>query len=131
MGAYCAAGERADDRWLREEGLWTPRRAVCTEVGAQGDRQTLLAFSPHVGFGDKEVHYRAIHDLADEVIEEYWVQITTLAAVLVERIRLDGNEIASLAELEGGACGCTQGAPLRPDQDSWWRRLLRAAKPTA
>ncbi|MEU0949922.1 hypothetical protein ABZ379_45780 [Streptomyces canus] len=104
LATYCAAGERADDRWLREQGLWNDRRAVCVEVGARGDRQILLASNPRIGFGDKEVDYHLVHDLADQAIDQHWTRITTVAEVLVKEIRMDGDEIANLIRIPNGSC---------------------------
>ncbi|MET8411091.1 hypothetical protein ABZV34_23815 [Streptomyces sp. NPDC005195] len=121
LAAFCAAGERADDRWLRDNGLWTARRAVCVEIGAHGDRLNLLALNPHVGFGDTDIHYQSIHDLADQVIDQHWDRITTLADQLVDRLHLDGSDVASLTGIDGPACTCGRSTPRRP---AWrpWRR---------
>ncbi|MCC3775073.1 hypothetical protein [Streptomyces sp. UNOB3_S3] len=36
--AMCVAGERAQDRWMREQGLWTPERAWVIERLSAHDR---------------------------------------------------------------------------------------------
>lgn len=99
---FSAAGERAADRWLRESGLWTPERAVANEVAAHGDRRSFLAINPHVGFGDKEVDYRHVHDLADQALDTHWTAITAVADVLAARLYLTGDEIADLAQMSNG-----------------------------
>jgi hypothetical protein len=91
-----AAGERAADRWLHEAGLWTPERAVAVEVGAYGDRNSFLAINPHVGFGDKHVDYRHVHDLADQALNTHWAAVTTVADALHQHRHLTGNAIAAL-----------------------------------
>lgn len=96
---FSAAGERAADRWLREAGLWTPERAVAVEVGARGDRLSFLAINPHVGFGDKEVHYQHVHDLADQALHTHWAAVLTVADALQQHQHLTGNQIATLTSL--------------------------------
>jgi hypothetical protein len=96
---FSAAGERAADRWLREGGLWTPERAVAVEVGARGDRLSFLAINPHVGFGNKEVHYQHVHDLADQTLDTHWTAVLTVADALQQHQHLTGNEIAALVGL--------------------------------
>jgi hypothetical protein len=93
FAVFCAAGERATDRWLREAGLWTPERAVAAEVGARGDRHLFLSINPDVGFGDRQIDYRVVHDLADQAIDQQWPAITAVADALVQR---QHNEIAPL-----------------------------------
>lgn len=102
FAVFSGAGERANDRWLREVGLWTPRLAVAVESGARGDRAKFLQVNPHVGFGDREVDYRAVHDLADQAIDRHWAAINTVADVIVTHIRLEGDAIADLAGIPNG-----------------------------
>lgn len=102
FAVFSGAGERANDRWLHEAGLWTPRLAVAVESGARGDRAKFLQVNPHVGFGDRQVDYRAVHDLADQAIDRHWAAITTVADALVIHIRLDGDAIADLAGIPNG-----------------------------
>ena len=100
---YYAAGERAADRWLRETGLWTPRRAVAAEVGAHGDRHKFLSINDHlVGYGDKPVDYRYVHDLADRVLDQNWDAITRVADALAQHQHLTGDAIADIAGLPNG-----------------------------
>lgn len=99
---FCAAGERAADRWLREAGLWTSARAVANEVGARGDRRQFLVINPHVGFGDRELDYRIVHDLADQALDPHWAAVLSVAAQLAWRGRLDADEIVALAGLPNG-----------------------------
>ena len=100
---FSAAGERAADRWLREAGLWTPARAVSNEVAARGDRVSFLAINPHVGFGDKDVDYRVVHDLADQAVDLYWREIGVIADALMQEIRLGGDRVADLARIPNAA----------------------------
>ncbi|MFD7615786.1 hypothetical protein [Streptomyces sp. NPDC059802] len=96
---FSAAGERAADRWLREDGLWTPDRAVANEVSAYGDRRSFLALNPHVGFGDKQIDYTVVHDLADHFLNQHWDTVTRVAHALNHHTHLDGDEIARIAGL--------------------------------
>lgn len=118
--AYSAAGERAGDRWLREAGLWTPQRAVANEVGARDDRRQFLEINPHVGFGDRHVDYRIVHDLADQALDQHWADVTRMADQLVGKGRLDASEIVAITGLPNGAASTA--CPLRPaatwDDDS-------------
>ncbi|MFD8384349.1 hypothetical protein ACFV2X_38505 [Streptomyces sp. NPDC059679] len=99
---FTAAGERAVDRWLREAALWTPERAVANEVGAHGDRRQFLAINPHVGYGDREVDYRVLHDLADTALDKHWAAVTRVADALTQHGHLTGDTIATLADLPNG-----------------------------
>ena len=109
---FSAAGERAADRWLREAELWTPERAVANEVGAHGDRRQFLAINPHVGFGDRDIDYRIVHDLADQALDQHWDAVTRVADLLAREQRLDADTIASIAGLANGR-GSTK-CPLLP-----------------
>lgn len=100
---FSAAGERASDWWLREAGLWTPERAVANEVGARGDRHQFLAINAHVGFGDREVDYRYIHDLADQALDRHWEAVVRVADELVRRQHLDAATIVALTGLPNGS----------------------------
>lgn len=113
---YSAAGERAADRWLREAGLWTPEGAIANEVAAWSDRQQFLAINPHVGFGDRQVDYRVVHDLADQALGQHWAAVERVADQLVQRGHLNADEIADLAGYPNGPASAK--CPLRPAD--WW-----------
>lgn len=101
------AGERAEDRWLREQGLWTPIRAVGAELGAYGDRQQVRRLNPHLGFEGGPNDYLVVHEVADRFVSEYWGAIATVACVLAERLHLTGDEIARLTGLPNGTHSAT------------------------
>lgn len=101
------AGERAEDWWLREQGLWTPNRAVGVELGAYGDRREVLRLNPHVGFDGGPADYLIVHHFADRFVSEHWDAITTVAAVLATRLHLTGDEIADLTGLPNGTHSAT------------------------
>lgn len=116
FAVFSAAGERASDRWLREAGLWTPERAVANEVGARGDRQQFLAINAHVGFGDREVDYRMVHDLADQTLDQHWAAVLQIADQLAQHGRLDATQIVAIAGLTNGEA--SRKCEMR--QAGWW-----------
>lgn len=67
-----AAGERAFDKWLREQGLWTPSRAVYGEIQGLLDRDDALEADPTITFDDGTNDYRHLQDEADRVLDEVW-----------------------------------------------------------
>jgi hypothetical protein len=113
---FCAAGERAADRWLREAGLWTPERAVANEAAAYGDRHQFLAINPHVGFGDREVDYRIAHDLADRALDQHWAGVVRVADRLAQTGTLDADEISVIAGMPNGSPSAK--CPIR--KADWW-----------
>jgi hypothetical protein len=100
------AGERAEDRWLRENGLWTSTLAAGVELGARGDRLTILTANPHIGFGTGQ-DYSTVHDLGDRFVDEHWTRILAVAEALVSRCHLTGDEAASHAGLPNGTHSAT------------------------
>ncbi|MEV6165709.1 hypothetical protein AB0L71_28115 [Streptomyces sp. NPDC052052] len=101
------AGERAADRWLHQNNLWTPRRALGIELSAYGDRCEFLAANPHFGFGADRNDYRVVHDLADQLITQHWDAVTAVADALVTRLHLTGDQIARIADLPNGTHSAT------------------------
>lgn len=95
------AGERAQDRWLREGGLWTPSLGAVAELGAAHDRAYVFACdpTPRPGFGDGEIDYSVLHDLADEALDAVWDKVLLALPVLVRRGRMTGDELADCVEL--------------------------------
>jgi hypothetical protein len=106
------AGERAEDKWLREAGLWTSTIAAGVELGAYGDRRTVLNLNPHLGFNGGHDDFLVIHELADAAVTRHWGAITVVAAALAKRLRLTGDEIAALAELPNGTHSATCTTPV-------------------
>lgn len=95
-----AAGERANDRWLREQSLWTPLAALITEVCADGDRDEITAAHPYIGFGaSAALDYGVLHTAADQLLDTYWPQITAVAEALADRQHMTGDEIAARADM--------------------------------
>lgn len=102
VAAFLGAGERAEDRWLHQNNLWTPTRAVGIEFGAFSDRHHFLDLNPHFGFGVDHNDYRVVHDLADDLITRHWDAITAVSHILATRLHLTGGDIADLARLPNG-----------------------------
>ncbi|MGA5818832.1 hypothetical protein ACPC54_13365 [Kitasatospora sp. NPDC094028] len=113
--AMLAAGERAQDRWLRESGRWSVARGWLTELGAIGDRREVYravreAFGVGVTFNTGDDPCRdlsALHDHADALLNTLWGQVGRLADVLDRRGRLTEAQAAEAAgfarRLSGGA----------------------------
>lgn len=101
-----AAGERAHDYWLRQEGLWTPERAWSIERHAREDREHLaevtgLHVHRRLTFGvdsSSDFDYQRVCDLADRAVAENWGRIQRLAHALAERRKLDGGQILAVLE---------------------------------
>lgn len=95
------AGERAQDRWLRETGLWTPSLAAMAELGAAHDRAYVFACDPEPrpGFGDGDVDYSVLHTMADEALDGIWDKVMTALPVLVQRSWMTGDDLADCVGL--------------------------------
>lgn len=104
---FMGAGERAEDRWLHKQGLWTPVRAVGVELGAYGDRSHVLRLNPHFGFDGGPADYLIVHHVADQFVSQHWDAITAVADVLATRLRLTGDEIADISGLPNGTHSAT------------------------
>lgn len=102
-----AAGERAEDRWLRETGLWSSDIAAGVEYGAYTDRREVLSLNPGLGFEGGYSDFLIVHELADRFVSEHWDAVTAVARVLAERLHLVGDEIARLAGLPNGTHSST------------------------
>jgi hypothetical protein len=101
----CAAGERAEVRWMRETGLWSADRAWVAERLAWRDRSQIgaayrdgygeeLAFrGDHDSYGD----YAWFMDRTDEALDPVWDQVLTLAHHVVDRRHVAGDEAAKVA----------------------------------
>ncbi|MFC5668528.1 hypothetical protein ACFP3U_36935 [Kitasatospora misakiensis] len=98
-----AAGERAQDRWLRQADLWTEDRAWVVEILAAQDRAVIertvrLAHpdGPTYGVGDDPaVDLAALHDYVDVWLRDLWDQVMVLAAALNRCGTLTGAQAAA------------------------------------
>lgn len=104
--ASAAAGERAADRWLHENGLWTEARAWVVERHSMDDRVyafRLVAKNPEskdrLTFGERPGHpldYATAHDEADARLEELWPGVLRIANALVAKRELNDDEVRYL-----------------------------------
>lgn len=100
-----AAGERAEDRWMREAGLWSPVRAWAAERGGFHDRDYVRSLvRQHLkreltyGVTDQEwSDYSAIQAAADQALDQEWGGVLALAGALLNRHHLEGEEAARIA----------------------------------
>lgn len=101
MALGTAAGERAEDRWLRVTGLWTSDRAAVVELTAVQDRAQLLECTvPRPTFGTGgALDFADLHDMADQALDQVWAQLTTALPVLVRRGVMSGEELAACTGL--------------------------------
>lgn len=100
----CAAGERAEVRWMRETGRWSSERAWVAERLAWRDRSQIgevyrsghnreLTFNgDHDDWGD----YAWVMDRTDEALDLVWDQVLALAHQVTVRRHLTGEEAARI-----------------------------------
>jgi hypothetical protein len=95
------AGERAVDRWLLAEGLWTPSRAAWAELSAKHDRDQVLTstIDPRPAFGTGGADYADLHELADQALAKVWERLLKAVPVLLLRKAISGAELARLSGL--------------------------------
>ncbi|MFI1183373.1 hypothetical protein ACH4UT_28025 [Streptomyces sp. NPDC020799] len=113
--AMCAAGERAQDRWMHETGLWTRERAWACERTAGNDREQIeqqlrtcrreVHFSPSPAPG---VQYRTVQAVADSALSHLWDRTLRLAAAVDEHGHLTGRQAARCADLTYVAIPCDE-----------------------
>ncbi|MFD7235070.1 hypothetical protein ACFWAT_07140 [Streptomyces syringium] len=110
--AMCAAGERAQDRWMREMGLWTPQRAWAAERGAGDDRDQVgealrtCGMDLHFGANRPGVQYSTIQAVADSALSHLWDRLLRLAEAIDNHGHLTGREAARHADLTYVAVPC-------------------------
>ncbi|WP_035796445.1 hypothetical protein [Kitasatospora mediocidica] len=92
---FFAAGERAQDRWLREQGLWTPIRAWATEILAYTDRQGIAEYAPADDL-------TALHDEVDTLLDGLWPSVLRLAGALNRHGRLSYEQAVEHAAIPCG-----------------------------
>ncbi|SPE51870.1 hypothetical protein SNS2_1544 [Streptomyces netropsis] len=125
--AMCAAGERAQDRWLRETGLWTPERAWVEERAADSDRQQVAHALRHsrnkeLTFGRTAagaMDYATVQAAADAALAPLWDRVLRLAAAVDDHGHLTGRQAARHAGMTYLAIPCdddeSTGAPTPVD----------------
>lgn len=100
-----AAGERAEDRLMREEGYWTRTRAWAVELNntatGSSDRRVAEAVLKDctgadmvydLDGSDPDHNWYSIQDRTDWTLDRNWDCIMNLAAAVVEHDFLPGNE---------------------------------------
>lgn len=107
FAVFMGAAERAEDRWLREAGLWTHTRALGIEIGAYTDRRHFLDLNPHIGFDGGLNDYLVVHQLADQFLNQHWNAVIAVADALATRMHLTGDHIADLAGIPNGTHSAT------------------------
>jgi hypothetical protein len=117
MMTVLAAGERAEDRWLRETGLWTVTRAFFAERSAFADRDVarvhLAGYGQGLRFGASSVGAPDAADwwrasgLADAALHGIWDKVLLLANRIAEAGALSGDDAAAV-------CGMANPAPRAP-----------------
>lgn len=106
------AGERAEDRWLRETGMWNADRAWASERSASHDRDEIDHFihratEVHLTYQSSGAWHdlATLHALTDRALDRHWKRISDLAEALVEARRLDARQIADIARINNPAVG--------------------------
>ncbi|MFF8431069.1 hypothetical protein ACF07Y_39230 [Streptomyces sp. NPDC016566] len=98
-----AAGEQADLRWLREQGLWTPDRAWAAEMAALDDREKAIPVVKDLVPTDHRLEaiatYWGFSDAAAAELDGCWQQVIAVATSLDSAGRLSGDEAAAIAGL--------------------------------
>ncbi|WP_121701531.1 hypothetical protein [Streptomyces sp. E5N298] len=108
------AGERAEDRWLHETGMWNLDRAWAAERSAINDRQEIDNFtyqttSLHLTYRSSGTWHdlATLHEHTDRALDTHWARIRDLAVALVEARHLNARQIADIARIHNPA---TEGA---------------------
>ncbi len=105
--AVLAAGERAQDRWLREAGLWTPDRAWAVERDGVIDRAQIAELCQRVTgrdlvtYGTRRGRWDLGHvqQRVDAELGRRWPQVAAVAGALVSRLHLTEDEVTALVRV--------------------------------
>ncbi|MFF4403569.1 hypothetical protein [Streptomyces sp. NPDC001404] len=87
---YLPAGELAQVRWLREQGLWTPLRGRATRNAALHDHAALAS----LGFDWRTRHTASLE--AESHLARHWPAVVELAAVLSTTGRITGDAVCAV-----------------------------------
>ncbi|MFD8078184.1 hypothetical protein ACFV3E_36655 [Streptomyces sp. NPDC059718] len=107
LTAACAAGQLAQDRFLREAGLWTPGRAAECESGAAHDvgiaLDLIATYGPPDACATRTLptgrSWGTIGAVAERTVKLLWPQITVVAHALAAHTVLSGDAIAEISGL--------------------------------
>lgn len=91
-----AAGERACNRWLHDQYLWTPARAVYGEIQGKTDREDALAVDPTITFDGGPNDYRYLQDEADELLDKVWPLLVEGLEHFHDFAEYSGDEMCAL-----------------------------------
>lgn len=111
-----AGGERAEDRWLREVGLWNVERAWVVERQARGDRADAVEMVragldeelTFYGYHEVDTDYAWICDRADEALNMLWPRVIALGRYLAEHHLVDGATAARIAGFDPATAAATE-----------------------
>ncbi|MFF5019522.1 hypothetical protein [Streptomyces sp. NPDC001165] len=78
------AGAMAQERWLREQGLWTPRRDLATQVAARHSRAAIQATAASADEIERAAAW------AQELLDHHWPLLLHCAGLLDQRGHLYG-----------------------------------------
>ncbi|MFE3206409.1 hypothetical protein [Embleya sp. NPDC059237] len=113
-----AAGERAHQRWLLDQGLWTPDRAWAVERGARDDQakavEVLSQQIPEAPYSLSALHFWKVRPDADALLQASWDRVVNLGTALADRLCLSGDEAAGLAGIAN-----PPGLAASPTEQSW------------
>ncbi|MFB6884150.1 hypothetical protein ACFCY8_25310 [Streptomyces noursei] len=101
----CAAGERAEVRWMGESSRWSLERAWVAERLAWRDRSQIGAayrdcYGKELTFHgdhDDSGDYAWVMDRTDEALVPVWDQVLTLAHHVADRRHVPGDQAARIA----------------------------------
>jgi len=85
--AILQAGAMAQERWLREQGLWTPRRELVTEVAARHSRAAVQATAASAAEIERAATW------AQELLDKHWPLLLVCADLLDRRGHLYGSHL--------------------------------------
>ncbi|WP_331742582.1 hypothetical protein [Kitasatospora sp. NBC_00039] len=83
-----AAGERAEQRWLRDNGLWTQDRGWAAEMGALHDRDAAVPSLRALAESDDPARllwtYLYFGNQVEDVLDLHWAEVLVLGEALDE-----------------------------------------------
>ncbi|MFF2612379.1 hypothetical protein [Kitasatospora sp. NPDC058046] len=98
-----AAGERAEQRWLREQGRWTEKRGWAAEMAALNDRgraiERLIALTGSYDLETVLGRYVFLGDQVEGILDRHWPAVLAVAEALDAAGELTGDQAAELAGL--------------------------------
>ncbi|QDN54199.1 hypothetical protein [Streptomyces sp. S1D4-20] len=93
------AGAMAQERWLREQGLWTPRRDLATQVAARQSRAAVQATAASADEIERAAAW------AQELLGYHWPLLLHFADLLDQRGHLYGSHLRKVLRVGAHATG--------------------------